>query len=201
VLLQAIHQHQGTLCWLPNFAYNFLATRVRPSALNGLDLSSLRAVINCSEPVRHDSHLTFTSKFANFGLSPVALQTCYAMAENTFAVTQSAIDQAPRVDFVDRKTIMEQRIAQPIGDSGSAMAMVSCGRPIAHTENSYRGRRTARPAERHVGEIALRSDCMLTGYYHREEATAKRSKRAGTSPAIWAIWPAASCTSPDARRI
>ena len=25
--------------------------------------------------------------------------------------------------------------------------------------------------DRHVGEIALRSDCMLTGYYHREDAT------------------------------
>ncbi|MEL7672314.1 MAG: AMP-binding protein, partial [Chloroflexota bacterium] len=56
ILLHAIQEHRGTLCWLPNFAYNFLATRVRRSALDGLDLSSLRAVINCSEPVRDDSH-------------------------------------------------------------------------------------------------------------------------------------------------
>ena len=27
--------------------------------------------------------------------------------------------------------------------------------------------------ERQVGEIALLSDCMLTGYYHRPDATAK----------------------------
>ncbi len=172
VLLQTIHQHRGTLCWLPNFAYNFLATRIRPSVLAGLDLSSLRAVINCSEPVRHDSHLTFAGKFATYGLSSTALQTCYAMAENTFAVTQSDIDQPPTVDIIDRKTIMEQRIAQPAGESNdSTMAMVSCGRPIAHTEIRIVDAERHDLPERHVGEIALRSNCMLTGYYHREEAT------------------------------
>jgi fatty-acyl-CoA synthase len=148
VLLQAIHQYQGTLCWLPNFAYNFLATRIRPSTLNGLDLSSLRAVINCSEPVRHDSHLTFAGKFTDYDLSPTALQTCYAM--------------------------MEHRIARPAdGSSGSAIAMVSCGRPIAHTEIRIVDADRRDLPERHVGEVTLRSNCMLTGYYHREEATAK----------------------------
>jgi fatty-acyl-CoA synthase len=174
VLLQAIHQHRGTLCWLPNFAYNFLATRIRPSALNGLDLSSLRAVINCSEPVRHDSHLTFAAKFGAYGLDSHTLQTCYAMAENTFAVTQSDINQPPNVDTIDRKTMMEQRIARPADDThGSTIAMVSCGRPIAHTEIRVVDAERRDLPERHVGEIALRSDCMLSGYYHREEATAK----------------------------
>jgi fatty-acyl-CoA synthase len=174
VLLQAIHQYRGTLCWLPNFAYNFLATRIRPSVLDGLDLSSLRAVINCSEPVRHDSHLTFAGKFSAYGLNSQSLQTCYAMAENTFAVTQSDIGQPPNVDVIDRKTIMEQRIAQPADDtSGSTMAMVSCGRPIAHTELRIVDAERRDLPERHVGEIALRSNCMLTGYYHREEVTAR----------------------------
>jgi fatty-acyl-CoA synthase len=174
VLLQAIHQYRGTLCWLPNFAYNFLATRIRPSVLDGLDLSSLRAVINCSEPVRHDSHLTFAGKFSAYGLNSQSLQTCYAMAENTFAVTQSDISRPPAVDVIDRKTIMEQRIAQPAEETnGSTMAMVSCGRPIAHTEIRVVDAERRDLPERHVGEIALRSNCMLTGYYHREEATAK----------------------------
>ncbi|MFQ3674629.1 MAG: AMP-binding protein, partial [Aggregatilineales bacterium] len=29
LLLRAIHQHRGTLCWLPNFAYNHMARRIR----------------------------------------------------------------------------------------------------------------------------------------------------------------------------
>lgn len=172
VLLQAIHDYQATLCWLPNFAYNFLATRIRRSALDGLDLASLRAVINCSEPVRHDSHLTFSERFAPYGLPPTSLQTCYAMAENTFAVTQSVPGTVPHVDMIDRATIMEQRIARPVNnDANATVAMVSCGVPIPGTEICIVDADRNSLPDRHVGEVALRSDCMLSGYYRREEAT------------------------------
>lgn len=174
VLLRAIHEYRGTLCWLPNFAYNFMATRVRRSALDGIDLSSLRALINCSEPVRHDSHVIFGDFYASCGLNGKALQTCYAMAENTFAVTQSQLGVPPRLDVIDRRALMEQGIARPSdGDDGPTVVMVSCGRPIAHTEiRIVDGVRHDLP-ERHVGEVALRSDCMLSGYYRRPDATAQ----------------------------
>jgi fatty-acyl-CoA synthase len=174
ILLRAIQDYRGTLCWLPNFAYNFMATRVRRSALDDLDLSSLRALINCSEPVRHDSHLTFASTYAPYGLPPGVLQTCYAMAENTFAVTQSRIGTPPAVDIIDRDTIMVQRIATPSnGANGPTISMVSCGRPMPGTEIRVVDEQRRDLPERHVGEIALRSDCMLTGYYHRPDATAQ----------------------------
>ena len=50
-LLQAVSQYRGTLAWLPNFAYNFCAQKIRERDLEGVDLSSWRAVINCSEPM------------------------------------------------------------------------------------------------------------------------------------------------------
>lgn len=172
ILLRAIQEYHGTLCWLPNFAYNFLATRIRKATLNGLDLSSLRAVINCSEPVRYESHLTFAEHFTAYGVAPDALQTCYAMAENTFAVTQSAIDRPVPVDIIDRDTIMIQRLAQPSnGTHGPTMAMVSCGRPLPNTAIKIVDAERHDLPERHVGEVALKSDCMLTGYYHRADAT------------------------------
>ena len=66
-LLQAISDYRGTLCWLPNFAYNFCAQKIRPNQLEGVDLSSLRAVINCSEPMRAESHQVFLERFAPYG--------------------------------------------------------------------------------------------------------------------------------------
>ncbi|MEP0763213.1 MAG: AMP-binding protein [Chloroflexota bacterium] len=174
ILLRAIHEQRATLCWLPNFAYNFLATRVRRSALDGLDMSSVRAFINCSEPVRHDSHELFGAFYAPHGLRPLALHTCYAMAENTFAVTQSALDTPPRLDIVDRRALMEQRRALPAdGSDGPTVTMVSCGRPIAHTEIRIVDAERRDLPERHIGEVALRSNCMLSGYYHRPDATAQ----------------------------
>jgi acyl-CoA synthetase (AMP-forming)/AMP-acid ligase II len=171
ILLRAIQDYQGTLCWLPNFAYNFLATRIRKSALDGLNLSSLRAAINCSEPVRHDSHLTFAERFTPYGLSPLALQTCYAMAENTFAVTQSQIGVAPVVDVIDRDLIMTQRLAHRVNGAVPTITMVSCGRPVPNTDIRIVDSERRPLPERTVGEVALRSNCMLTGYYHRTDAT------------------------------
>lgn len=175
VLLRTIDQHKGTLCWLPNFAYNFMATRIRRSALDGLDLSSIRALINCSEPVRADSHTIFTERYAPYGLNGRTLHTCYAMAENTFAVTQSQLDHPPRLDIIDRDMLMEQRRAQPAAPDGErpTVVMVSCGAPIPNTEMRVVDADRKPLPDRHVGEIALRSDCMLSGYYRRPDATAQ----------------------------
>src|SRR5689334_23521583 len=99
-LLQAISKYQGTLAWLPNFAYNFCAQKIRERHIEGVDLSSLRAVINCSEPVRWESHVAFYERFKDYGLKLEMLQSSYAMAENVFGVTQSPLGQIPVVEEI-----------------------------------------------------------------------------------------------------
>src|SRR5690606_41751274 len=73
ILLRAIHEHRGTLCWLPNFAYNFLAARARRSALDGLDLSTLRAGSNASEAVRHAGDRARLERYRAAGLDDRAI--------------------------------------------------------------------------------------------------------------------------------
>ncbi|MBP9503652.1 MAG: AMP-binding protein, partial [Candidatus Promineofilum sp.] len=101
LLLRAIHDHGGTLCWLPNFAYNHCARRIRRRDSQGWSLASMRLFINCSEPVRHDSHQLFLERFAENGARPEMLAVSYAMAENTFAVTQTSPGVPARLDVVD----------------------------------------------------------------------------------------------------
>jgi fatty-acyl-CoA synthase len=172
MLLRAVHQHGGTLCWLPNFAYNFLAQKVPDAELEGLNLSSWRAVVNCSEPMRHDSHQMFYRRLAPYGLRREALTTCYAMAENVFAVTQGGFDVPVVIDRVDRLTLAEHRRAEPATGDAPPVEMVSAGVPIAGTQVRVVDGDGRDVPERQVGEIALLSDCMLTGYYHRPDATA-----------------------------
>ena len=52
LLLEAITQERATVTWLPNFALNMMALKVRDEDLHEVDLSSLRLIVNCSEPVR-----------------------------------------------------------------------------------------------------------------------------------------------------
>ena len=84
---RAISRTHATLGWNPNFAYAFMADRVRDSDLADVDLSSVRGLINCSEPVTHESQRRFRSRFEPYGLRDNVFWGCYAMAETTFALT------------------------------------------------------------------------------------------------------------------
>lgn len=172
ILLWAIHQQRGTLCWLPNFAYNHMARVVRQPDLKGIDLSSMRAFINCSEPVYLHSHAVFASKLAHHGVTDEMLSTCYAMAENTFAVTQNPVGAPARADWVSLRILQEERRAVPVEPGGpGSTSMISCGFPVEGTQVQVVDERGEPLPERRVGEIILRSDCMLSGYYRRPELT------------------------------
>lgn len=172
-LMQAISKYRGTLSWLPNFAYNFCAQKIRDRHLEGVDLSSWRAVINCSEPVRWESHQAFYERLKNFGLRLEALQTSYAMAENVFGVTQSPLGNVPVVDEIDRETFMSERLAKSPFDGRPTMKMMSSGRPLENVRIRILDEHRTDVPERVIGEVALQSNCMLTGYYNRVDLTQK----------------------------
>jgi fatty-acyl-CoA synthase len=173
-LLWVIHKHKGTLCWLPNFAYNHIARTARPSGLEGLDLSSWRASINCSEPVYHHSHQVLLEKLSPYGFSQEVLSVSYAMAENTFAVTQTEMGQPPALDWIKIDALQSDRRAVPAeAESEGSVPMVSCGAPVRGTEIGIVDPDGQRLDERQVGEIILRSNCMLTEYYKRPGITAE----------------------------
>ena len=169
LLFRAIHEYNGTLTWLPNFAYNHLARRVRGRDMAGLRLNGMRMFINCSEPVRHDSHELFLQRFGEMGLREEMLAVSYAMAENTFAVTQTPPGQPPRLDVVNRRALEESGRALPATDGDRTRTLVSCGPPIPNTRAKAVNAAGEMLPERRVGEIAIRSDCMLTGYYKRPD--------------------------------
>lgn len=168
-LFHAITKYKGTLTWLPNFAYNFCVQKTRDRHLDGINLSTLRAIINCSEPVKHGSHMIFYEKFRNYGLQDNTLQTSYAMAENVFCVTQSPLGMDPVLDIVDRDLFTMDHIARPPKDGNPSLTFMSSGRVINNTEVKIVDEKGNDLPQRIVGEIVLRSDCMLKGYYNRED--------------------------------
>ncbi len=172
-LFRAVSEYKGSLSWLPNFAYNFCAQKIRDRDLQDVDLSSWRLISNCSEPMRIESHLAFFERFKSFGLRYESLAACYAMAENVFAVTQGGVDAPVVVDEIDRESLQVSRIAQPAKAGQPSLKMLGAGKPIRNTEVCILDEKGRALPERHAGEIALRSDCMLTGYYHRSDATEK----------------------------
>ncbi|MGB8180779.1 MAG: AMP-binding protein, partial [Stellaceae bacterium] len=167
--LQAVTQHRGTLAWMPNFAFSFLARSVPEAELTGLDLSSLRGLVNCSEPVMAASHTAFLARFASRGFRSEALAASYAMAENTFAVTSAGFGQPPLVEHID-SSAFEQDGRCVVAAGGRAM--VSSGRVLPETDLAIEDEAGRALGERRVGEIVVASPCLMAAYDGDAEATA-----------------------------
>ena len=172
-LLQAVSRYKGTLSWLPNFAFNFCTQKIRERDLEGVDLSSWRAISNCSEPMRWDSLRVFYERFKKQGLRPEALVTCYAMAENVFAVTQGGMDGPVAFEDIDRDSLQINKVAEPARLNMPYVRMLGAGKTIPNTAVRILDAGGHPLPDRTVGEVVLKSDCILTGYYHRQDATEK----------------------------
>lgn len=171
MLFRAINDYQGTLCWLPNFAYNHCARRIRKRDYEGLSLASMRAFINCSEPVHDSSHKLFLEKYGALGIDETTLTVSYAMAENTFAVTQTPLGTIPKVETINRHDLEQNLKATPMvsSEDDEGITKVSCGPAIANVQVKVVDDQGNSLPDRRVGEVMVTSDCMLTEYYKRED--------------------------------
>jgi acyl-CoA synthetase (AMP-forming)/AMP-acid ligase II len=172
LLAEAIGRYRATLAWLPNFAFHHLAGTLAPDAV--WDLSSLRALINCSEPCKPETFALFARRCAGFGLRPEALQCCYAMAENVFAVTQTAPGRAVTVDWIEPAALAATGQARPAAGAAGALGLLSCGRPVAGVAVRILGPDGAVLPERRVGEIAIAGTSRFDGYFRLPAETARK---------------------------
>lgn len=168
-LFEQIQKHRATLCWMPNFAFQFMADAVRPSQVEGLSLASVRAWVNCSEPVQHTAHAAFLERFAGHGASERQMTASYAMAENVFAVTQSRAGEY-RVLRVNRGLFTDEHRVET-DESDTALAFVSNGTPVEGTEVAVIDDGGRVMPEGGVGELAIRGEYLFSGYFRREDLT------------------------------
>jgi acyl-CoA synthetase (AMP-forming)/AMP-acid ligase II len=171
VLFDYIERYRGTFTWLPNFAFSYLAAqyeRVGPPRA----LGSMRAWINCSEPVRNRSIQEFAARYADWGVRLEHLQACYAMAENVFAVTQTRLGEPIPVY---PRALLRNGAAQP-----SVPETASESRQFDLTDEVYVGSgvalpemkiRIADPAtgalcdDSVAGQIHLHTPTLFRGYW------------------------------------
>src|SRR5687767_6941433 len=117
--------------------------------------------------------MAFHERFKDYGLRLEMLQTSYAMAENVFGVTQSTLGSIPTVDEIDREAFMVERVAKSPLEGHPSMKWMSSGRPLENVKVKVVDESGNDVPERVIGELAIQSDCMLTGYYNRPDLTEK----------------------------
>jgi fatty-acyl-CoA synthase len=170
ILMSLIAQYPRSYCWLPNFAFNYLAKRTRID-LSSDALTSARAFINCSEPCKQSDMLAFQARFGPCGLNDNALRICYAAAEYVFAITQTVYG-APITALVVDADILEneRRVIEVIPETVRTKHILPVGLPMANTELRVGGE----VVDGHVGEIQVRGPSMCDGYFRNGELTQKQ---------------------------
>ena len=175
-MLQIIRDYRCTLAWLPNFTFQFVPRRTPRERWGQYDLSSVRALINCSEPVRATSVDEFLHAFPPAGLKRSAMQSSYAMAENVFAVTQSGINgrAEPARIWADRRQFRSDHRIAPVEEGAEgAISFISSGQLLPGNEVRIASDSGKILPDGGVGEILIKSDCLFEGYYNRPDLTAK----------------------------
>ena len=174
-MLQIISEHKCTLGWLPNFAFQFVPRKVPREQWAQYDLSSVRALINCSEPVRSSSMLEFQRAFEASGLRAGALQASYAMAENVFAVSQTEVRRSagPVSLWANGQEFRGgHRIVTVAEGTSGAVSFTSSGQLLPNHQVRIVDDSGTVLGHGNVGEILVRSDCLFEGYYNRPDLTA-----------------------------
>lgn len=172
LLLEAISAERGTMCWLPNFAFNLMADKVKDEDVQGLNLSSLRVLVNASEPIRVDSFDRFHRRFGAYGLTRDAFSACYGMAEVTMVATQVPVGREARQLSVDRDEVSQGR-AIFVTDPAKARVSVSSGAAIPGCSLRVVDEAGENVPDLTVGQILIQSVSAFDGYRNFPERTAE----------------------------
>ncbi|MEZ5404547.1 MAG: AMP-binding protein [Bryobacteraceae bacterium] len=169
LLFRLGERYGATHCWLPNFAFSYMAAQ-KERMRGPYTLGGMRAFVNCSEPVRLRSFGAFTDAFGEWGVRREQLQASYAMAENVFAVTQTPVDSAPAL--YPRKAVRRETGNGTGNENGDGHAFdlvedvyVSSGRLLEGMELRIRTPDGKEAGEGVPGGIEIRTESLFGGYW------------------------------------
>ncbi len=163
--LWAIHRHRGTLSAAPNFAFELCLRNIGDSAIEGLDLSSLRLVANGSERVSPATLRRFIDRFDRYGFRPEAMAPAYGLAESAVALTLPPPGRPPVIDRISRRALTEMGNAVPVPAEAAATELVSCGEPIPGHEIRIVDDTGRELGERREGRLQFRGPSATHGYF------------------------------------
>lgn len=143
-ILNVIEKERSTLSWMPDFAFRHIVNHHKKTGGEIRNLSSIRYIINCSEPCRKATFVDFFNIFRAHSLKEECLQACYAMAETVFAVTQS--------QFMGGFEIIE-----------SIDGVISSGTSLSGFDIKIVSK-----AADEFGEVHIKSNLLFDGYFNQD---------------------------------
>ena len=170
--LKIISDNRGTISSSPTFGYALSARRLRPADYSRYDLSSWRAACVGAEQINPQPLKEFAEALAPCGFDPKAFVACYGMAECVLAVSFAPLDIGLSVDYVDQDIMTTTGRAVPVDQSvGNVASYADCGVLLPGLELSIRDGQNNEVEPRQCGEIYLKGNSVMSGYFKDEAST------------------------------
>ena len=172
--LRVISRTKGTITFSPTFGFDICARRaaMRASALEGLDLTSIRIAGIGAEMIRPDVLRMFCETFESIGYSEKAFLPSYGMAECTLGVSFCKIGSGIEIDLVEEASLTgERHLLVATGEESRMREVVNCGTPLPEYEIEVRDEDGVLQAEQSVGKIFLRGISVMREYFNDPETT------------------------------
>ena len=176
--LHAIHHYGGTLTASPNFGYELCLSKVSDAEIEGLDLRSMRRMMNGAERVSATTLSNFTKRFEPYGLAPEALAPVYGLAESSVGLAFPPPGRGPLIDRIERSALTRKGLAIPVdetkhGDRSDRdqVDIVACGQPLPGHEFRVVDELGIELGERHEGRLEFRGPSCTSGYFQDPEKT------------------------------
>jgi acyl-CoA synthetase (AMP-forming)/AMP-acid ligase II/acyl carrier protein len=172
--LQAASKKKATITCSPNFGYRHLLKVLGDRRLEGVDLSSIRAIYNGAEPISVELCNEFMRSLAYTGLKHSAMFPVYGLAEASLAVSFPEPGTDYRWIRVDRHRLA---IGAPIelnpADNKDVIELMCVGRTVPNTLlRIVADDRSALPDGR-VGHILIGGPSVTRGYFGDPDETAR----------------------------
>ena len=163
--LKMIENNKATITWMPNFSFH-LYGNIADMIEEEIDLSFVRAWINCSEVCKPVSIDSFVSGMSKFGVQNSSVHCCYAMAETVFAASQTDLETGGlRVTCLPENLERGKRMIA----SEEGISLISSGKAIDGLEIKIYDEDRSEVGEGMVGEIGISGDYLFEGYFGLDE--------------------------------
>ena len=170
--LWAIHRYRATLSAAPNFAFELCLRKIDEADLAGLDLASLRMVVNGAEAVSPATIGNFTRRFARYGLRETAVAPVYGLAECAVGLAFPPPGRKPIVDRIQRHALSErgEAISAAPGDA-TDLEFVACGRALPGHQIRILDPVGRELEDRREGRLQFRGPSATSGYFRNPAKT------------------------------
>ncbi|HEY9162694.1 MAG TPA: non-ribosomal peptide synthetase [Desulfomonilia bacterium] len=166
LFLKLIHKYRATHVPCPNFAMQWLTSQVRDEDIKNIDLSSIRALYNGSEPISSSVTHSFINKFKRFGLKKESIRMAYGMAEASLQISMPPINSVPTFHKIDRNVLINRNIAIDASEDEDSIELADLGYPVSYMTVRITDDNDELLNENMIGHIQIKGMNVTSGYFN-----------------------------------